>query len=554
MDLFRFFRTENGSPALKWSLYIPNRITPTPKQALALSMCNARELLYGGAAGGGKSEFLLLSALQYVDMPAFSGIIIRKHLKDLQASDALLHRCMKWMAPYFNGVTDERTGRTYRVRYIPHIHSFEFDTYYFDGTPGPPSRLQFGYIGEGTAEDQHQGSAHQFVGVDEAGQHVLRDITWFYSRMRYSTDQICPIHGDDEADMQDDCKFCAVTKFTPIRMRLTANPGGVGHEWIKKRYDIRPLEDLRDGRIRDPDKAVQYRGFNADKPFIPSYWYDNRHTGKNYGKNSLDELIDLDRAQLRDGDWNASPDSRFQRTWARYYEIHRDCYQYIERDARGNALRKRSWDLKELFIFQTIDPAATAREGPGDPQIYRQGEPSSTVISTWGVTPNERFLFWLDCVIFSIEIPDVIAELQAAYLKWRPNEIICETNGPGIGVFQPARRLGLPMVPNFKVRDKVANATQAIIRMSQGRIFLPRHATWLDQVEGQVFSWFGHPHQADDIVDTLSDAARHLAEVTNIWYEREEVLATELSEIEEAMPMSFAPEDDDDYRLSDLII
>ena len=37
----------------KWTKYIP--ITPTPKQTAALLMDDVKELLYGGAAGGGKS-------------------------------------------------------------------------------------------------------------------------------------------------------------------------------------------------------------------------------------------------------------------------------------------------------------------------------------------------------------------------------------------------------------------------------------------------------------------------------------------------------------------
>ena len=51
---------------LPWTGYIPHK--PTPKQ-LAFLLLGNQEALYGGAAGGGKSDPLLMAALQYVDKP-----------------------------------------------------------------------------------------------------------------------------------------------------------------------------------------------------------------------------------------------------------------------------------------------------------------------------------------------------------------------------------------------------------------------------------------------------------------------------------------------------
>ena len=79
----------------KWSPYIPH--DPTPKQ-LAYLLLPHREAFYGGAAGGGKSDALLMGALQHVDVPGYAAMILRKTLSDLKQPGALLDRAHSWLS------------------------------------------------------------------------------------------------------------------------------------------------------------------------------------------------------------------------------------------------------------------------------------------------------------------------------------------------------------------------------------------------------------------------------------------------------------------------
>ena len=76
--------------------YILNK--PTAKQAAFLISNSRYEGFYGGAAGGGKSEALLMAALQYVEQPDYSALILRRTYADLALPGALMDRTAEWLS------------------------------------------------------------------------------------------------------------------------------------------------------------------------------------------------------------------------------------------------------------------------------------------------------------------------------------------------------------------------------------------------------------------------------------------------------------------------
>ena len=473
------------SLGLKWSEYIPQ--LPTPKQ-LAFLLLPHQEALFGGAAGGGKSSALLMGALQCVDVPGYAALILRKTLTDLKQPGALLDRANSWL----NGTSARYEGAT---------HTWWFPTQYADGTPGPPSKIAFGFIGESQAHLRYQGIEIQYCAFDETTQHQEDDYRYLFSRLRKLA---CPIHKtiNGKPHYVDDCELCQQQKSLPLRMRGATNPGGPGGAWVKKRFDIGPHIDRKVAALTG--EKIRYIGHNPRRPFIPSFATDNPHLDLESYANSLDELDPVTREQLKEGRWDVSQDARFKRHWARYYS-QRNEYFCLGMDGSGPMHHVDSL----IRVFVTVDPAASSKHGPGDTQVWRK-EASYTVISVWGVT-RDYHLLWLDMLRFRKEIPDVIMAMKRVNRTWRPECFFVEANGLGQGVYQGAIREGLSVNPIHTRVDKVVKAAEAMIRMSQGRIWFPQMASWLTTAEDEIFFWTGDPIRTDDIVDSLSNAAKQVA-------------------------------------------
>ena len=232
-----------------WTPYIPHK--PTPKQ-LAFLMLDVREALYGGAAGGGKSDALLMAALQYVDVPGYSALLLRKTFADLSLPGALMTRANEWLRP---------TG----TQFAANQHRWVFPS---------GANLTFGYLDSVGAEYRYQSSEFQFIGFDELTQFREGQYRYLFSRLRR-------LEGSN----------------VPLRMRSASNPGGIGHEWVRSRFVDKTEED-------------------GDRIFVPATLSDNPYLDAESYVQSLEQLDPVTRQQLLNGDWTARQDGNlFKREW-----------------------------------------------------------------------------------------------------------------------------------------------------------------------------------------------------------------------------------------------
>jgi hypothetical protein len=70
---------------------------PTPKQ-LAFLLCPRTEVFFGGAAGPGKSEGLLMAALQLVEYPGYHALVLRRAFRQLNQTGSIMNRARQWLA------------------------------------------------------------------------------------------------------------------------------------------------------------------------------------------------------------------------------------------------------------------------------------------------------------------------------------------------------------------------------------------------------------------------------------------------------------------------
>jgi len=265
--------------------YIPHR--PTPRQA-AFLLLDCQEAFYGGAGGGGKSDALLMAALQYVDIPGYSALIIRRNLSDLALPNALMDRANVWL----------------RGRKDAHWNENKKQWIFRGG-----ATLTFGFL-EGTRDaDRYASAEFFFIGVDELTHFSEKQYVDLFARLRKPRCARCDFdrenarhHETAHEHQQKPCATCKELKreqsrggrmvhleaaHIPLRMRSASNPGNVGHEWVKRRFIARAGAPA------------------GERIFIPARLDDNPHINREDYTKSLLNLDPITRARILKGDWEA---------------------------------------------------------------------------------------------------------------------------------------------------------------------------------------------------------------------------------------------------------
>ena len=234
-----------------------------------------KEVLYGGAAGGGKSFAMLVDLLRYASNGNHRALLLRRTLAELTE---LIDQSRKLYPKAFPGAVFRESKNTW---------SF----------PSGATAL-FSYVDKDNDVTRYQGQSFTWIGVDELGQYPTPYV-WNYLRSRLRT-------TDPEIQTY---------------MRASANPGGVGGWWLKKMFvDPAVPNDPFWATDIDSGNILRYgpnHPTNADKPlyqrrFIPARLTDNPFLMESGEYEAmLLSLPEVERRRLLEGDWDVADGAAF---------------------------------------------------------------------------------------------------------------------------------------------------------------------------------------------------------------------------------------------------
>jgi len=214
-----------------------------------------QDVLYGGAAGGGKSYAMLVDPLRFMHRPTHRALLLRRSMPELRE---LIDKSRELYTKAFPGA---------KFREVEKLWKFPSG-----------ATLEFGYLDRDADVYRYQGQSYSWIGIDELTQYPTEfPLQYLQSRLRTTDSEI------------------------KTYIRCTANPGGVGGHWVKKRYlDPAPPNESFEGSD------------GLTRKFIPARLEDNPYLSEDgrYEK-MLESLPPTQRKQLLEGNWNVSEGAAF---------------------------------------------------------------------------------------------------------------------------------------------------------------------------------------------------------------------------------------------------
>lgn len=239
------------------------------------------ECLFGGTKGPGKTESILREAIRQVHIKGYRAILFRRTNPRLGEIIDRSHKYFKGMGAKYSGMDN-----------VLQLPAWTFPS---------GAKVAFGHLQHEKDKHNYQGKEFHYIGFDQLEEFTESQYLYIIAQNRTSDPSI----------------RCYI--------RSTANPGGVGHAWVKKRF----IDVLKPGipgyfkRIEDEDIETSASDPHAlSRSFIPASVYDNPHIIQNdpgYVRR-LQQMSEQDKQAFLFGNWEIFK-GQFFREWRRSLHV-----------------------------------------------------------------------------------------------------------------------------------------------------------------------------------------------------------------------------------------
>lgn len=412
---------------------------PNPGPQTDFLSATEQEVLYGGAAGGGKSYAMLADPIRYFSNPNFRGLLLRRTNDELKE--------LKWKAQdlYNNPLIKGKFKSQESIWVFPSGAEFWLT-----------------YLERDEDVKRYQGQSFTWIGVDELTQYPT-SFAWDYLRSRLRS----------------------VDLTVPLCMRATTNPGGVGHGWVKRMFiDPAPANttfnatDIDTGEVLVHPMKYQHPHPKAgeanpkggqplfQRRFIPASLYDNPYLMQDDSyEASLLSLPEDTRRRLLGGDWNVAEGAAFSEFresvhTCKPFEIPSGWRRFRSCDFGYSTFSAVHWYAidpdNRLFVYREL--YTSKKTGKDLAQMILNIEKNEKI--TYGV---------LDSSVWAMRGqagPSIAEEMISAGCRWRPSDRsqgsrvagknrlhellkVDDTGKPGIIFFNNCRQIisDLPVIP-----------------------------------------------------------------------------------------------------------
>lgn len=431
----------------------PTVLWPHPGPQLKFHQSPAFELLYGGAAGGGKTWSLLAEGLRQVDNADYTGVLFRRTFPQLNQAKGPIDKSRTMFRSYGTYVDSRK------------VWAFPSGAKFF-----------FSHMAEKDSHLDHDGAAYAYAAFDELAHFFEEQYRYIFSRMR-------------------------VEAASGLRtyIRAATNPPGKKHPgrgWIKRRWapwlDKSHPNPAKSGELRwyaivDGEEIEVEPGHPEawSRSFIQAFYTDNPSLDKSYARN-LDSLPKEERRRLKLGDWSSDEQkgSIFDKRWFRILE---------PGSMPQTAERFRFWDL-----------AATKQKTSGDDPDYTA---TTLMVQKDGVTYFETMRDRLTPAEAKRWMRELAAREPETVIGWEQ-----EPGSAGVYVrddlLEMFRQMGRVAKPRRPQGDKVQRASLWSPQAELGKVVLVRNNhTPIEAVLNELYEFPNSgPEIHDDMIDSMSGA------------------------------------------------